>query len=95
MSELTKEEKHTPIITVVSNNLVKVTVDNHPAQSQEHYLTNFTLLDSNGQKLATKDFWPEDDAVAEFEVESPEWLQATSHCNLHWVWNDKWEFLGF
>jgi len=42
--EYTKEEKHTPVIDVISETRVSVSVPNHPAQSQEHFISNITLF---------------------------------------------------
>lgn len=93
MQPLTPWEKHTPVIEI-NWNTVKVTVPNHPAQSEEHFISNITLF-QNDEVLISKDLTHEDEAVLETEIEVWEnWmidLYATEYCNLHWKWDSEWE----
>ncbi len=96
MKALTPWEKHTPIISLNWNN-VKITVENHPAQSEEHFISNITLF-QNWEILISKDLKPENEAVLETKIEVWENglvdLYATEYCNQHWKWDSEWKFLG-
>ena len=84
--ELTKEEKHTPVIEV-SWNSIKITVPSHPPQSPEHYISNITLLRWE-EVLISKDLTPEDAPILETQLDDTSDLHATEVCNIHGTWND-------
>lgn len=93
MQPLTPWEKHTPVIEI-NWNTVKVTVPNHPAQSEEHFISNITLY-QNWEVLISKDIKFDEEAVLETEIEIWEkWLidlYATEYCNIHWKWDSEWK----
>jgi len=95
MQPLTPWEKHTPAIEI-NWNTVKVTVPSHPAQSEEHYISNITLF-QNWEVLISKNLTQEDEPILETRIKIPEnWeldLFATEYCNLHWRWDSEWKFL--
>ena len=95
MQALTPQEKHTPVIEIYWNT-VKITVPSHPAQSEEHYISNITLF-QNWEILVSKDINFDEKAILETEVNIPEnWLidlYATEICNLHWKWDSEWKIL--
>lgn len=91
--EYTKEEKHTPVIWI-NWNTVRVIVPNHPAQSEEHYISNISLFEWKWWELiASKELTHNDEAVLEVEVKSTDNLYATEVCNLHWEWDSEWKIL--
>lgn len=92
IKEFTKEEKHTPLIKILSWNIVKITVPDHPPQGQVHYITNITLYQGKN-KIASKNFTWQEPAVFEAKVQSTTDLHATEHCNLHWTWNERSEMI--
>ncbi|MEA3305054.1 MAG: desulfoferrodoxin family protein [Patescibacteria group bacterium] len=89
---ITKEEKHTPVINIVNDTTVEVTVPHHP-MDEDHWIDNITLI-QNGELVGSKTLYPGEGASAIFEVTSTENLTATEHCNLHGTWNEKSEFVG-
>ncbi|MCD5382688.1 hypothetical protein LR002_01030 [Candidatus Gracilibacteria bacterium] len=96
MQALTPGEKHTPVIEITGNK-VKVIVPNHPAQSEEHFISNITLF-KDGEILISKDLTFKDEAVLETEIEIPENgeldIYATEYCNLHGKWDSEGKMFG-
>lgn len=92
LKELTKEEKHTPVIKILDWNTVKITVPDHPPQSQIHFIDNISLYQWKN-KIVSKNFTWQEQAILETKVQSTNDLHATEHCSLHWTWNEKWELI--
>jgi len=91
--EYTKEEKHTPLIEI-SWKTVKITVPSHPAQAEDHFISNISLFAWKWWELiGSKELTFEDDAIFELEIENIENLYATEVCNLHWEWDSERRFL--
>lgn len=91
--EYTKEEKHTPIVEI-NWNKVKITVPSHPAQADDHFISNISVFDWKWWKLlVSKDLSPENAPVLEFEAENTENLYITEKCSTHWEWDSEWKFL--
>ena len=82
------ELKHTPNV-VVEGSLLKVSIGlkgiAHP-QTEEHY-TEWIKVYNGDDLVAEALFGPDEEPVAEFEVESATAVQAL--CNLHGIWEFK------
>lgn len=85
--EYTKEEKHTPEIEVINETRVSVSVPNHPAQSEEHFISNISLF-TGDDLIRSYDLTPNDEAVVEFEVDFIDNLNSKATCNIHGTWDD-------
>ncbi len=80
-----KAASHLPQVTVEGN---KVTLVTNHGMSEQHYIVRHTLVDTEGNVLGAKTFYPVDEPKSVFEL--PEGfkgkLYATSFCNKHDFW---------
>lgn len=80
------EEKHVPFIEETEQGY-KVTVGKpalHPMK--EKHLIEYVELFVDGEKVGRKEFSPEDDPIAYFDVNKGKEVYAREFCNIHGLW---------
>jgi superoxide reductase len=78
-------EKHLPVITKIGENKINVKVGSVTHPMTEKHLIQWIFIE-NGDRYYTKTFKPNEEPVADFEVDFSKELKVYEYCNIHGLW---------